>query len=243
MPASSTISTLDRYRGCLLGGAVGDALGAAVEFLDITEIRRRFGRDGITRPARAYGRVGAITDDTQMTLFTAEGILQADDRPGRGGGHPPANIWFAYQRWLQTQGETSPWTGQCEPLGHGELHRIRELNSRRAPGNTCLSALKHNVDLTDNELVADNHSKGCGGVMRAAPCGLVTGWFDDAPYLLGVASAAWNWCWYGRAAEAIGELAEARDAYREALRLEELDETETDAAELSRRSTHANRTN
>jgi ADP-ribosylglycohydrolase len=39
---TTTITELDRYRGCLLGGAVGDALGAAVEFDDIGTIRRRF---------------------------------------------------------------------------------------------------------------------------------------------------------------------------------------------------------
>ena len=32
-----------RFRGCLLGGAVGDALGAPVEFMDLAEIRARFG--------------------------------------------------------------------------------------------------------------------------------------------------------------------------------------------------------
>src|SRR4051812_44426694 len=97
---------LDRYRGCLLGGAAGDALGAAVEFDSLASIHRRFGPDGILAPAEAYGRVGAITDDTQMTLFTAEGVLQADDRLERGVGHPSNNLWFAYQRWLRTQGST-----------------------------------------------------------------------------------------------------------------------------------------
>lgn len=43
---------------------------------------------------------------------------------------------------------------------------------------------------------------------------------------------AWNWCWYGKAAEAIGETTEARNAYREALRLEELEGTATDARTL-----------
>lgn len=62
---------LSRIRGWLLGGAVGDALGAAVEFDSLSEIRAAFGADGILDYAPAYGRLGAITDDTQMTLFTA----------------------------------------------------------------------------------------------------------------------------------------------------------------------------
>lgn len=41
----------------------------------------------------------------------------------------------------------------------------------------------------------------------------------------------WNWCWYGKAAEAIGELEEARRAYERAIELEDEDQ-ETDAPEL-----------
>ena len=73
----SAPSLVDRFCGCLLGGAVGDALGAPVEFLSIDEIRRRYGDSGITDFDTAYGRRGAITDDTQMTLFTAEGLIRA----------------------------------------------------------------------------------------------------------------------------------------------------------------------
>lgn len=36
-----------RYRGCLIGGAVGDALGAPVEFSSLSEVTRRFGPGGI----------------------------------------------------------------------------------------------------------------------------------------------------------------------------------------------------
>src|SRR5690606_6418819 len=65
-----------RFLGCLLGGAVGDALGAPVEFMKRAEILRRFGPKGITQYAPAYGGLGRITDDTQMTLFTAEGLIR-----------------------------------------------------------------------------------------------------------------------------------------------------------------------
>ena len=80
--------TLEYFEGCLLGGAVGDALGAPVEFMTLEEILGRFGPAGIGEFAQAYGKVGAITDDTQMTLFTAEGLIQsqADRGPGLGSG-------------------------------------------------------------------------------------------------------------------------------------------------------------
>ncbi|MDD3271446.1 MAG: ADP-ribosylglycohydrolase family protein [Syntrophomonadaceae bacterium] len=38
----------EHFRGCLLGGAVGDALGAPVEFLSLKEIKSRFGPAGVT---------------------------------------------------------------------------------------------------------------------------------------------------------------------------------------------------
>ena len=70
----------ERCLGCILGGAVGDALGAPVEFMRRREILDTFGPDGITEYAPAYGGLGTITDDTQMTLFTAEGLLRAHVR-------------------------------------------------------------------------------------------------------------------------------------------------------------------
>jgi ADP-ribosylglycohydrolase len=69
--APTGLTQRDRIRGSLLGGAVGDALGAGIEFMKLNEIRRRYGAQGVTGYVEAYGRRGAITDDTQMTLFTA----------------------------------------------------------------------------------------------------------------------------------------------------------------------------
>jgi len=65
------------YIGCLLGGAVGDALGWPVEFNDINDIVKRFGPEGVLDMVPGEGGLYEITDDTQMTLFTAEGLLRA----------------------------------------------------------------------------------------------------------------------------------------------------------------------
>ena len=45
-------------------------------------------------------------------------------------------------------------------------------------------------------------------------------------------AGSWNWCWYGKAAEAIGEVDEARSAYERAIEIEEAGGEETDAGEL-----------
>jgi ADP-ribosylglycohydrolase len=125
------ITLRDRYRGCLLGGGVGDALGAGIEFLSLAEIRQRYGPAGVTGYVPAYGRAGTITDDTQMTLFTAEGLLRDRHQPP-GSRDPAAALWRAYQRWLSTQ--------YGEPA-EGWLSSQESLHHRRAPGTTCLSAL------------------------------------------------------------------------------------------------------
>lgn len=168
-----------RIRGCLLGGALGDALGAPLEFLDLANIRARFGPRGLTTLAPAYGRLGAVTDDTQMTLFTAEGLIRAQVRGAqRGIGHPPPVVWHAYLRWLFTQGESWREIGgrfysaeRREP--DGWLVGERWLHARRAPGSTCLAALRsQRMGEVRHPL---NDSKGCGGVMRVAPAGLLDG--------------------------------------------------------------------
>src|SRR5256885_6004739 len=94
-----------RYRGCLLGGAVGDALGAPVEFMSLAEIRAQFGRGGITEYTTAFDRKGAITDDTQMTLFTAEGLLRAYvQNGGRDTRSVTAAGARANPRWVRSPG-------------------------------------------------------------------------------------------------------------------------------------------
>lgn len=66
---------LDAIRGSMFGGAIGDALGYPIEFLGEKEIFGRYGDSGITS-FELDGRTGKalISDDTQMSLFTANGI-------------------------------------------------------------------------------------------------------------------------------------------------------------------------
>lgn len=181
----------ERFVGCIVGGAVGDALGGSVEFMSRSAIIERFGPSGITSYAPAYGGTGTITDDTQMTLFTAEGLLRAWLRDCDGGiSCFAASTARAYLRWFITQGE-HPRHGVL-PMGERTswLTEHRELHSQRAPGTTCLSALR---STTRPGAPASNTSKGCGGVMRAAPVGLFAAraeWSALGTFDLGTAIAA-----------------------------------------------------
>ena len=179
MVPSSMRLDRDRFRGCLLGGAVGDALGAPVEFMTAAMILQRFGSRGITDFADAYGGIGTITDDTQLTLFTAEGLLHGWIR---GEGDFARTGARAYLRWMKTQGEPPPLDID-EP---GWLVGSRELHHRRAPGAACLAALRSMRVLG---APAENSSKGCGGVMRVAPVGLFAAALDRA----GEPFDAWRW--------------------------------------------------
>ena len=65
----------DAIRGSLMAGAAGDALGYEVEFMSRHSILARFGGQGITRFALDSDGKALISDDTQMSLFTANGML------------------------------------------------------------------------------------------------------------------------------------------------------------------------
>lgn len=162
----------EHFTGCLLGGAVGDALGWPVEFKDLDEIVKEYGPNGIQDMEAGVGGLFEITDDTQMTLFTAEGLLRAWTTARHSGGVPDfaASVRSSYLCWLKTQGE-GPAVPESEACHAGWLSAIEGLHRRRAPGNTCLSALREGT-FSDNGIV-NNTSKGCGGVMRAAPAGLL----------------------------------------------------------------------
>ncbi len=152
------MTKLERYRGCLLAGGVGDQLGNDVEFMQRSEMLRVYGDEGV-RTMSAH-----ITDDTQMTLFTAEGMLM-----GLKHRMPmPACVYQSYLDWYATQSSRAKG-GVFRK--ESTLMQEQRLYALRAPGNTCLSALRGgDIGLIDAPI---NNSKGCGGVMRTAPCGLL----------------------------------------------------------------------
>lgn len=152
------MTKLDKYRGCLIGGAVGDALGYAVEFDDGDSIVDMYGEPGITEYELVDG-IAQISDDTQMTLFTASGLLM---------GEPlMKNISLCYRDWLLTQFGQYPLKNENTV---SSLMDVEELYSSRAPGGTCIYSIREGANGTIEEPL--NDSKGCGGVMRVAPIGL-----------------------------------------------------------------------
>lgn len=170
---------LDKFRGCLIGGAVGDALGYPVEFMSEDRIFQKYGRNGITEYELTNGKVvfsnngkAVFSDDTQMTLFTADGLIYGLTQKAVDnfkGDDISDYIYKAYLDWLSTQTEYT----DNERISW--LLDVPELHKRRAPGYTCISSLESGKKGSPENLL--NDSKGCGGIMRVAPIGLYYRYF------------------------------------------------------------------
>lgn len=174
-----------QFRGCILGGAVGDALGWPVEFLSLNDIQRKYGPNGIEDLQLNHKGESEITDDTQMTLFTAEGILRSDTLNAMNmESDPVQEVFEAYERWLMTQG----FHHDSSSREHSSSWLLddKRLHANRAPGNTCISALKGGVLGTRTKKI--NNSKGCGGIMRVSPGGLF--YRKEEAFVLGADFAA-----------------------------------------------------
>lgn len=158
------LTAYDRILGSLIGGAAGDALGYAVEFSSESSIFDIYGTRGITEyEIDPVSGKAVVSDDTQMTLFTADAVLESV-KSGRPLLETAAE---SYLCWLETQTGRTAKVRRRSPLTD-----IPALRVRRAPGNSCLSALINyikRVDFIDDPV---NNSKGCGSIMRIAPVAL-----------------------------------------------------------------------
>ena len=174
-----TINSENRVRGCLFGGAIGDAMGYRVEFKGLGSIRFSYGEAGIQEPEETDGYY-VVSDDTQMTLFTFEGLIRG---LGQSDETILEEIRLAYVDWLATQEAPDiSWHPR------GNIYHNKRLWHLRAPGNTCTSATRNGAHGTPTDPI--NNSKGCGGVMRSAPMGLIESWTPRQAFDMGCRIAA-----------------------------------------------------
>lgn len=141
----------------LLGGALGDAIGSAIEFTPWSEIVLRYGHKGLQDPAF---RPMNFTDDTQMTLFAAEAV----QRHRETGCELLPELRMSIRYWHATQNIE---LNQYPPdwYRHPLIANAAMLHLR-SPGHTCLQY----GDWADGTLeYSINSSKGNGGAMRIAP--------------------------------------------------------------------------
>jgi ADP-ribosylglycohydrolase len=139
---ANVVPVLDKFKGTLIGCAVGDALGAPVEGLPPALIREKHGR--VTDFIDARFGAGRITDDTQMTVSLAQSIIETGRFDLQHTGHKFAS-WMA----ASDQG-----TKEARGVGMACGVACRRLNDGVSPEESGVG------------------SAGCGAAMRASPVGL-----------------------------------------------------------------------
>lgn len=147
------MTTLDRARGCVLGAAIGDALGHPVEFLSMRALHARFGPRGVQDYALFWERDGTrfapYTDDTQMAEIVLRVLLAARDE-GLDLDAAMTRMARGFIAWAEA------------PQG-----------GHRAPGNACLAGCRALAAGVHWSEAGGPEAGGCGSVMRAYPFGLV----------------------------------------------------------------------
>lgn len=138
-------------RGCIVGGALGDAHGYQAEH---------------NTPAPI------ISDDTQLTLFTLEALTELLDWTNQGvATDTSALLWISYLRWLRTQGELIPDGAPAPPRTWLETSPPMQ---RRHPGRATLTGLSSGIQGTARH-PQNLTARGPGSLMRSAPFGLIPG--------------------------------------------------------------------
>jgi DNA ligase (NAD+) len=159
------VDRADRFRGCVLGLAVGDALGHPTEFISsVSRIKAKYGPSGILDFGGAGPHPpGTFTDDTQMTIAVARALAQA--------GHKDLDTMMTL-------------------LGDEFVAWAKHPSNNRAPGGTCLAGCRHLERGASWREAGIKGSKGCGAAMRAAPVGLFFADNDDALLRVSAAQSA-----------------------------------------------------
>lgn len=175
-----------RVRGTMLGVAVGDALGAPVDGMSLEEIREAYGAEGLVDLGLGYGRRGAVTHLTQLTLFSVDGLIRAQVRRDTGAWHPPTDLHRAYLRWAATQRDWGPDERRKED---GWLAREEWLYARRDAARSLLIGFGDEA-MGTLEAPKNLGEAGPEAAARSAPFGLLVGWEPQLVAQLAIECAA-----------------------------------------------------
>ena len=175
----------DRIAGCFVGLAVGDALGAPLEFLSRPEVRKRYPaglRDMID--SRLW-RAGEYTDDTQMALLIAESFLDKK-------GFEPSDLAQRFQTWataakdvgIQTRAVVNMAGYLSDPQGCSARYHAAHPNSSAGNGAVmrcapvaifCLHSLDQLVEVSRASARMTHHDP-----QAQSSCVILNSWIQAA---------------------------------------------------------------
>ena len=172
-----------RVRGLLYASALGDALGYPLELLSAEQIAERNPKPW----EAAYGEL-LISDDTQLTCYTLDGLTEVLEWNNEGAAADElACLWLAYLRWFRGIGEALPETAPFSL--DREIDGSNELTARRGPGAATLRALgTGEMQLVSKSVNPD--ALGSGALVRSAALGLLPVAQERTVVMLAVRGAA-----------------------------------------------------
>lgn len=141
----------ERFTGCLLGGAIGDAFGMPTECLNKEELQKRYGGPvtGFVKPIAPHPnehlKAGQYTDDTQQMLIVAESLAACHGLDINDLG---------------------------KRLGEWGKKNLTDKNYERFPGDTSIHAAARLAQGINPNEAGSRFTTSCGSAMRAAPIGL-----------------------------------------------------------------------
>lgn len=138
----------DRVRGALYGVAVGDALGAPLEFMNATQIKQQYGAPVREMVGGGWLSLvpGETTDDTDMTLAVCESIMESPSAPIEPIGRrfiqwvdtQPKDVGMTCMRSIQTARANLAAGMDAEAAWDAAGKRTAEKNGDRSGGNGAL---------------------------------------------------------------------------------------------------------
>ncbi|MBO5953629.1 MAG: ADP-ribosylglycohydrolase family protein [Oscillospiraceae bacterium] len=156
-------TNLSAYRGCLLGLAVGDAMGLTVNKKTLAQIREDYGPAGLL----GYDLVNGFADissHTQIAAYSANGLLLGLTH-GQGATAYPRYIAQALKEWAKIQHlPGDPMRRSCW------LSHVRQLRQRHCMDARTLDALTR--DVLGSPEKPSNQADGAGTLCAAVPVGL-----------------------------------------------------------------------
>lgn len=173
---------VSRRLASLIGGALGDAFGFGVAGHSLDAIQRHHGPAGVREPGFRRDRL-VVSDETQLTLFTLEGLTRAMQTPNQSEHDLLAGMRLSYLDWLTSQGH-----GDADGDHATRLLKHAALHVRRAPGAVCVQALSAGGRGSPERPI--NDSREAGGALRATPVAYMPEMSAERAFRLGARAAA-----------------------------------------------------
>lgn len=180
MAKQTSVTLQQRFIGCLIGGAMGDAMGFEVKAMTLEQIKRAFGKSGITKmtPSKITKNM-RISDETQLTLFTLHGIMWGDFLGGKSGiSNYTTYVFYAYQQWLYTQMSTIAsvdyqWILDNERNNFPcEFLDIKELFKKRSPSKVLINTLMTSAEMNYGKIINRINDNKNADSIRTSAAGL-----------------------------------------------------------------------